>query len=154
METKTKRPSPRKLSVEFWRELRNAFMVGQGVRSIARSAGISEGTVLARASRERWSEQRAAALEKTRAASPQSVAIAGAYLAEQHIGAMSSLSQRLTAFATALPDGLAFDSIAKINAVDQLGRRALGLDQPQPAISVNLFGGQAGFEANPVFEAT
>jgi hypothetical protein len=78
------------------------------------------------------------------------VAIAGAYLAEQHIAAMSSLSQRLTAFATALPDGLAFDSIAKIESVDRLGRRALGLDAQQPAVHVNLFAG-SNFDEASVF---
>ena len=132
--------------------MRHAFFVGQGVRSIARSAGLSEGTLLARASRERWSEQRAAALQKTRAESPHSVAIAGAYLAEQHIAAMSSLSQRLTAFASGLPDGLAFDSIAKIQGVDQLARRALGLDRPEAAVHVNLFSGVIGFD-EATFEA-
>jgi hypothetical protein len=154
METKTKRPSPRKITEAAWREMRHAFMVGQGVRSIARSAGVSEGTLLARASRERWSEQRAAALEKTRAESPHSVAIAGAYLAEQHIAAMASLSQRLTAFATSLPDGIAFDGISKIDTLDRLARRQHGLDRQQPAVSVNLFGGGCSFDdVSSVFEA-
>jgi hypothetical protein len=52
-----------------------------------------------------------------------------------------------------MPDGLAFDAVAKIDTMDRFTRRQLGLDKPVPAVNVNLFSGEPKYEANPVFEA-
>ena len=44
----------RQISAETWEQIKTAFALGIGLREIARNMKIPEGTVLARASRERW----------------------------------------------------------------------------------------------------
>jgi hypothetical protein len=40
-----------------WAEIRTAYASGIGLREIARNKGLPEGTVLARAKREGWTQQ-------------------------------------------------------------------------------------------------
>ena len=49
-----KRTCAAKYPLETWEQIKTAFASGIGLREIARNMGIPEGTVLARASRERW----------------------------------------------------------------------------------------------------
>jgi DNA invertase Pin-like site-specific DNA recombinase len=44
-----------------WAEIRTAYASGIGLREIARNMNVPEGTVLARAKREGWTQQIAAA---------------------------------------------------------------------------------------------
>ena len=50
-----------RISAATWAEIRTAYASGIGLREIARNMGIPEGTVLARAKREGWTQQIAAA---------------------------------------------------------------------------------------------
>jgi uncharacterized protein YjcR len=63
----------RKLTSAEWEQVRVAYFAGTGLREIARRMGIPEGTVLARAKRENWSEKLANALAPVQ--SMQSLAI-------------------------------------------------------------------------------
>jgi IS30 family transposase len=56
-----------------WQQIKAGYAAGIGLREIAREMNVPEGTVLARAKRERWTQQIAAA--KHAAALPQSNAI-------------------------------------------------------------------------------
>jgi DNA invertase Pin-like site-specific DNA recombinase len=47
----------RRISSERWEQIKTAYASGIGLREVARNMGIPEGTVLARAKRERWTQQ-------------------------------------------------------------------------------------------------
>jgi hypothetical protein len=147
--------TPTKLSTGAWQDIKAAYLVGGGLRALAREAGIPENTILVRAHREKWSDQRQAALAKILPQKPpeESLGISHGRLMERHLLNMMALSERLSDYAHAMPDGLAFDAVAKIDTMDRFTRRQLGLDKPGPAVSVNLFSGEPKYEANPVFEA-
>lgn len=142
--------TPTKLSAAAWQDIKAAYLVGGGLRALAREAGIPENTILVRAHRERWSEQRSKALERImpQRAHEESLEISQGRLLERHLLNMLAVSQRLSDYASALPDGLAFEGIAKIDTMDRLARRQLGLDKAEPLVRVNLWGGGGG--ATPV----
>ena len=50
-----------RVSKDIWQQIRAAYAAGIGLREIARKLNIAEGTVLARAKREGWTQQIAAA---------------------------------------------------------------------------------------------
>jgi hypothetical protein len=51
----------RRISKEVWDQIKTVYASGIGLREIARQMNIPEGTVLARANREGWTQQIAAA---------------------------------------------------------------------------------------------
>ena len=61
------------ISTEAWQQIKAGYAAGIGLREIARKMNVPEGTVLARAKREGWTQQIEAA--KHAAALPQSNAI-------------------------------------------------------------------------------
>ena len=63
----------RLISKEVWQQIKTGYAAGIGLREIARNMHVPEGTVLARANREGWTQQIAAA--KQASASSQSNAI-------------------------------------------------------------------------------
>src|SRR6266699_2587412 len=46
-----------RISADVWQQVKTAYASGIGLREIARNMGIPSGTVLARASREGWTQQ-------------------------------------------------------------------------------------------------
>ena len=46
-----------RVSKQTWEQIRTAYAAGIGLREIARKMNVPEGTVLARAKRERWTQQ-------------------------------------------------------------------------------------------------
>lgn len=134
--------TPTKLSAGAWQDMKAAYLVGGGLRALAREAGIPENTILVRAHREKWSEQRQAALARImpQRAHEESLEISQGRLLERHLLNMLAVSQRLSDYASGLPDGVAFDGIAKIDTMDRLARRQLGLDKPEAAVQINLWG--------------
>jgi len=63
----------RRISKQTWEQIKAGYAAGIGLREIARKMNVPEGTVLARAKREGWTQQIAAA--KQAIASAQSNAI-------------------------------------------------------------------------------
>ncbi|MGC1324049.1 MAG: hypothetical protein WA849_17865 [Candidatus Udaeobacter sp.] len=47
----------KRIPPDTWQQIRTAYASGIGLREIARNMGIPEGTVLARAKREAWTQQ-------------------------------------------------------------------------------------------------
>jgi hypothetical protein len=152
------RASPKKLKLKqkrsritnaAWRELQSAFFVGGELRALAREAGISENTVLHKAMREGWTEQRRQALAKLRqtrqetrgsgsSGEPnQSLAITREGLLERHLFNMLAVSGRVSDYAADLPAQTAFTAVRHIDVADRLARRQLGLDR-EDKISVNI----------------
>ena len=90
----------RKITNETWEQVKTAFASGIGLREIARSMGISDGTVVSRAKREgRTREiQSAKALVKRQdsalSVSPaQAVAMTLAQRGERHVERMAGVSE-------------------------------------------------------------
>lgn len=150
-----KKKTPTKLSNAAWNDIKSAYLVGGTLRGLAREAGISENTILVRAHREKWSQQRQEALAKIlpQKSHEESLGISQGRLMERHLLNMMAVSERLSDFVHALPVHQAFDAVAKIDTMDRFTRRQLGLDKPEPVVSVNLFSGGLGFDEAPVFEA-
>ncbi len=144
----------RTLSEATWQDIKAAWLLGGTLRGLAREAGISENTILVRAHRERWSEQRQAALARImpQRAHEESLEISQGRLLESHLLNMLAVSQRLSNYVTALPDGLAFDGIAKIDTMDRLARRQLGLDRKEPSVLVNLWSNGGASPAPSIIE--
>jgi hypothetical protein len=145
---KSRKQTRQRISEETWRDVKRAFLVGGELRDLARKLKLNENTVLARAARERWTEQRNGAVAKVRGGagsvsestqelSEQSLAISRKQLLDEHLCSMLFLSQRLSRHAANLPTEEAFDRIRNVDAMDKLTRRQLGLDGPSSA-AVNV----------------
>jgi uncharacterized protein YjcR len=88
----------RTITESTWAEIRTAYASGIGLREIARNMGIPEGTVLAHAKREGWTQeiQNAKALAKREDAAPavtpvQAVAASMQQRGERHVERMAGV---------------------------------------------------------------
>lgn len=134
----------RTITAGTWAELRAAYLAGGGLRSLARRAGIAEGTVLARAQREGWSQQKREALSRAgikggqdRAVS-QSIAIEAADRAQAHLARMGGLVEVLGQHAETLAPGMLFEQVGKLDTFDRIARRNFGLEAPQQGATINV----------------
>jgi hypothetical protein len=142
MPTLSPKPKRQRLTDATWRELKAAYFVGGELRALAREAGISENTVLHKAMRDGWTEQRRQALEKARQTRQepiecsgqeepiQSLTISREGLLERHTANMMAISSRLSDYAAGLSPQTAFATVRQIDVADRLTRRQLGLDHP------------------------
>ena len=116
-----------------WAEIRTAYASGIGLREIARNMGIPEGTVLARAKREGWTQQiqSAKALTKREDApvvtATQAVAITMQQRGERHVERMAGLSEKVVTHVEALEPDVILEKIDKVEKADRVARRTYGL---------------------------
>jgi hypothetical protein len=159
-----KQPKRQRITETIWRELKAAYFVGGELRALAREAGISENTVLHKAMRDGWTEQRRQALERARKTRQepieyasdgepiQSLTISHEGLLERHTANMMAISSRLSDYAAGLSPQTAFATVRQIDVADRLTRRQLGLDQ-SAGVQINLaqafWSESAGDEAAP-----
>lgn len=144
-----------------WTRLRAAHAAGAGLRSLARKAGIPEGTILSRAKRERWTQTKREALSlicpkgDDQHDITQSIAIENAERGKRHVELMAGLCDSLGRHAASLTPAVLFDQISKLNTLDLVARRSYGLDDGRKSavqIAV-LTDGTACFGADfPVFD--
>ena len=137
----------RSISAAVWREVKAAFFVGGELRALAREAGINENTVLHKAMREGWTEERREAFAKVRQTRGetieeagdgepiQSLTIARERLLERHLLNMITVCERVSDHAADLPAPTAFATIRQIDTADRLTRRQLGLDREEKSSS-------------------
>jgi len=88
----------RQISAETWEQIKTAFALGIGLREIARNMKIPEGTVLARASRERGTPRieaaKSLAKPKESAVIPsEAVALTMHARAERHVERLAGITQ-------------------------------------------------------------
>lgn len=146
-----------------WAELRAAYLAGAGLRSLARRAGIAEGSVLAHAHREGWSASKREAMQKAglldEGRQAQSIAIADAVAddhaerAKLHVQRMGGLIERLGQHAEGLGAAELWESTPKLDAFDRLARRNFGLDSQAQGQVVNILCG-GGFQFEPASAAS
>ena len=124
-----------RISLEIWEQVKTAYAAGVGLREIARKMKIPEGTVLARAKRERWTKQ----LEEARAIAlaPQSDAITPMQSAvvcmqeraQRHVARMADVTEKVLPHLQALPPDQILDRADQLDRYDRVARRNYGLDK-------------------------
>ena len=160
-----KKPKRQPITEGVWGQLKAAFFIGGELRALAREAGISESTLLHKAMRDGWTEQRQEALAKVRQTRQetiedggeseplQSLSIAREKLLERHLLNMLNISGRVSDYAAALPAQTAFTSVRQIDVADRLARRQLGLER-EAEVSINIAQAFAGMDETAVVVST
>jgi hypothetical protein len=118
-----------------WAEIRTAYASGIGLREIARNMDIPEGTVLARAKREGWTQQIQSAKTLTKredasltVAPVQAVAMTMQQRGERHVERMAGLSEKVVTHVEALEPDVILEKIDKVEKADRVARRTFGLE--------------------------
>src|SRR6266481_5114626 len=130
----------RTITNEIWEQIKTAYASGLGLREIARNTGIPEGTVLARAKREGWTQQiqNAKTLVKHEdsalAVTPaEAVAMSMQRRGERHVERMAGISERGVDHIETM-DGLEIlNSVDQIEKLDKVARRTFKLDDIPPS---------------------
>lgn len=136
---------------DCWEQIKTAHASGIALREIARNMGIPEGTVLARAKREGWTQQiqSAKALAKREdalnATPVEAVAMSLQKRAERHIERMAGVSERAVDHIETMDGPEILNSVDKIEKLDRVARRTLGIsdakeDQTHCAINIAILG--------------
>ena len=134
----------RTISNATWTEIRTAYASGIGLREIARNMGLPEGTVLAHAKREGWTQQiqSAKALAKREDAvlpTPvEAVAMSMRQRGERHVERMAGVSERGVDHIETMNGPEILNSVDQIEKLDKVARRTFGLnDNPYSGFTLN-----------------
>jgi hypothetical protein len=141
-----KQPMRTRIRPERWEQIKTAYASGIGLREIARSMDISEGTVLSRAKREGWTQQiqSAKALAKREdsalAVTPvEAVAMSMQQRGERHVNRMAGVSERAVDHIETMDGPEILNSVDRIEKLDKVARRTFGLnDNPYIGFSLNV----------------
>jgi len=135
------------ISTETWQQIKAAYAAGIGLREIARKMNVPEGTVLARAKREGWTQQIAAAkhavaLPQSNAITPlQSIAAVMQERGERYRERIAGVSERVVGHIEAMcPDEILTRS-AQFEKIDTIARRTFRLNEAPPSqgsLSLNV----------------
>ncbi len=154
----------RSITTETWQQVKVAYASGIGLREIARNMKIPEGTVLARAKRECWTQQIATAKLSERhelarelakphainAISPmQSVAITMQQRGNRHVERMAGVSERVVDHVETMQGDEVLKSIHEVEKFDRMARRNYGLSdgkQTGGSLSLSILTGQAAVQ--------
>jgi hypothetical protein len=127
-----------KIPSERWEQIKTAHASGIGLREIARNMGIPEGTVLARAKREGWTQeiQNAKALakreNKASTITPvEAVAMSMQQRGERHLERMAGVSERGVDHIETMDGVEILDSVDQIEKLDKVARRTFGLNDAE-----------------------
>ena len=138
-----------RLSNDTWQQIKAGYAAGIGLREIARNMNVPEGTVLARASREGWTQQIAAAkqavaLTQSIAITPtpmQSIAAVMQERGERYRDRIAGVSERVVSHIEAMcPDEILTRS-SQFEKIDTIARRTFGLNDAHPGqgcLSLNI----------------
>jgi len=149
-----------RISLETWEQVKTAYAAGVGLREIARKMKIPEGTVLARAKRERWTKQledaKAIALAaQSDAITPmQSVAVCMQERSQRHVARMADVTDKVLPHLQAMPPDQILDRADQLDRYDRVARRNYGLDKVASGpsslnIAVLLPGGRTTITPDP-----
>jgi hypothetical protein len=131
----SKRTVRSRISANVWQQVKTAYASGIGLREIARNMSIPEGTVLARAKREGWTQQihSIKALAKredtSTAVTPfEAVSASMQQRGERHIGRVAGLTERMLMTFEQLSEGEQLRFVDDLEKIDKIGRRTFRLD--------------------------
>jgi hypothetical protein len=102
----------RKITHETWEQVKTAFAAGVGLREIARNMSIPEGTVLAHAKREGWTNK--------------------IQSGERHVERMAGVSERGVDHIETMDGPEILNSVDQIEKLDKVARRTFGLKDDNP----------------------
>ena len=126
-------------------QVETAYASGIGLREIARNMGIPEGTVLARAKREGWTQQiqSAKALAKRDDSLSVVTPVEAAALSmqergERHVERMAGVSERGVDHIETMEGHEILKSVDQIEKLDKVARRTFGLKNDNPYIGFTL----------------
>jgi uncharacterized protein YjcR len=135
----------RSISTDVWQQIKTAYAAGIGLREIARKMNVPEGTVLARAKREGWTQQiqaakQAVALTQSNAISPmQSIAAVMQERGERYRERMADVSEKVAGHLESMEADEILSRSSQVEKIDTVARRTFGLDNPAAGSgSVNL----------------
>ena len=138
---------------ETWEQIKLAYTAGIGLREVARNMGISEGTVLARAKRQGWTQEIAIAKVEARpdlarelakpdainAITPmQSVAATMQQRGQRHVERIAGVTEKVLPHLEAMQPGEVLEGIHEIEKYDRMARRNFGLGDSTVSGSLNL----------------
>ena len=130
------------------------------------TAELPAGTVLARAKREKWTQQIAAAKlierpnlareiarpDAINAITPmRSVAVTMQQRGQRHLERMAGVSEKVVSHVETLEADAILDRVDHVEKLDRIARRTYGLDQdqrPVSPLSLNFLGGQTAIRIN------
>jgi hypothetical protein len=137
----------RVISREVWHQIKAAYAAGIGLKEIARNTNVPEGTVLARAKREGWTLQiaaakQAAALPQSNAIAPlQSIAAVMQERGERYRERIAGVSERVVDYIEAMcPDEILARS-TQFEKIDTIARPTFGLNEApscKGSLSLNI----------------
>ena len=129
----------RQISNDTWEQIKTAYASGIGLRELARNMDIPSGIVLARAKRERWTQQIQCAKTQVRvvqsnAITPmQSAAITLQERGQRYAERMAGVSERVLPHLETLPPAEILGNARNLEQLDRVARRNFGLDDLRPA---------------------
>jgi hypothetical protein len=142
-----------RVSSERWEQIKTAYASGIALREIARNMSIPAGTVLARAKREGWSQQRenAKALAKrddaAKVVTPFEAASATMQQrGERHLGRMANIVEKTIPHVEAMEPGAILDRVDDVEKLDKVARRTFGISDDGShgeniAVNIAILGG-------------
>ena len=146
-------------SKNTWEQIKTAYASGIGLREIARKMNVPEGTVLARANREGWTQQIAAAkqaaLAQSNAITPplQSIAAVMEERGERYRERMAGVSEKVIGHVESMEADEILSRSSQLEKIDSVARRTFGLDNAEKgtgALNLNvLSGGRAIVQITP-----
>jgi hypothetical protein len=142
-----------RVSSERWEQIKTAYVSGIALREVARNMSIPAGTVLARAKREGWSQQRenAKALAKrddaAKVVTPFEAASATMQQrGERHLGRMANIVEKTIPHVEAMEPGAILDRVDNVEKLDKVARRTFGISDDGShgeniAVNIAILGG-------------
>jgi uncharacterized protein YjcR len=127
------------LSRDTWEQIKAGYAAGIGLGEIARKMKVSEGTVLARAKRERWTQQieaakHAAALTQSNAITPmQSIAAVMQERGQRYRERIAGVSERVVGHVEAMHPEEILTRSSQLEKIDTIARRTFRLDDAPPS---------------------
>ena len=131
----------RTITPEFWEHMKTAYASCIGLRELARNMKIPEGTVLARAKREGWTQQIQTAKSEAQsdAITPlQSVATTMVQRGQRHQERMAGVTESVLPHLEGMKPGEVLEGIHEIEKDDRMARRNFGLGDSSGGGSLNV----------------
>jgi hypothetical protein len=129
------------LSRDTWEQIKAGYAAGIGLREIARKMNVAQGTVLARAKREGWTQQieaakHAIASTQSNAITPtplQSIAAVMQERGERYRERVAGVSEKVIGHVEAMHPDEILSRSAQFEKIDTVARRTFGLNEAPPS---------------------
>ena len=146
----------RTISADTWKPVQTAYASGIGLREIARNMQLPEGSVLARAKREGWTQQIQRAKREAQPAPDslsitpmESAAVTMQQRGQRHVERIAGVTERVLPHLEEMEPAAVLDGIHEIEKFDRMARRNYGLSDGQSAggsLSLNNLTNQAAVQ--------